>query len=102
MGEILLSYSTINELINCPHTYINKLLGLPRFRTQAMTEGSNAHRVIQGHLSGKLFDERLKDITLRFPIVEKADRDEQTHFTIPFNEKYFVHGYIDGSDYDKE
>lgn len=95
---ILLSYSTINELINEPHTWLCKQLGLKRLTTNAMKEGKEAHGVIQAHVSGKALDERLKNITVTFPIVEEKERDERCHFTYDIDSEYSVHGYLDGLD----
>lgn len=95
---ILLSYSTINELINEPHTWLCKQLGLKRLTTNAMTEGKEAHKVIQAHVSGKVLSEKLKDITVTFPIVEEKERDERCHFTYEIDSEYSIHGYLDGLD----
>jgi len=95
---ITLSYTTINELINEPHTWLCKQMGLKRWTTTQMNEGKEAHRIIQQHLSGKQFDERLAGITVRFPIVEEGDRDERTHFVVKIDDEYSVHGYLDAKD----
>lgn len=93
---ILLSYTTLNDLINEPHTYLCKVMGLQKFTTPQMNEGKEAHRIIQAHISDIKFDERLGMITEHFPIVEEKDQDEKTHFTYPINDTYAIHGYIDG------
>lgn len=95
---ILLSYTTLNELILEPHTWLCKQMGLPRWTTDAMNEGKEAHKAIQGHVSGKLLDPRLKDLTVKFPIVEERDQDPRTHFLIKIDDEYSVHGYLDGID----
>jgi len=87
---IQLSYSTINELILEPHTWLCKQLELPRRTTDAMKEGKLAHRIIQDHVSGKVIDPRLKDIIVKFPIVEQPTfntageeiPDPATHFVV--------------------
>lgn len=50
---ILFAYSTLNALINEPHTWMCKQMGLETFSTFQMEEGRDAHRVIQQHVSGK-------------------------------------------------
>lgn len=95
---ITLSYSTINELILEPHTWLCKQMGLKRMTYKAMDEGKEAHLIIQKHVSGKLLDERLKNITVRFPVVEERDFDERTHFTVGIDGEYNIHGYLDGID----
>jgi hypothetical protein len=96
--KVQLSYTTINDLINEPHTWLCKQMGLKKFEYSAMREGKEAHRIIQDHVSGVRLDERLSKITVRIPIVERFDRDPQTHFVYEVNEKYSVHGYLDGLD----
>lgn len=98
---ILLSYSTINELINEPHTWLCKQMGLSRITTFQMREGSEAHKVIQRHISNVQKDERLSAINLFFPTVETEDRDPKTHFIHKLNEEYSIHGYMDGKDEEK-
>ena len=93
---ILLSYSTLNELINCPHTWLCKQMGLQRFRTQAMQEGADAHTVIQRHVSGVERDPRLSKLMLYFPVVETRQQDPATHFEYQIDDEYSIHGYMDG------
>ncbi len=95
---ILLSYSTLNELINEPHTWLCKQMGLPRMTSRAMQEGTDAHGVIQRHVSNVEKDPRLKTLTLFFPVVETKRQDPATHFQCEINAEYSVHGYMDGKN----
>src|SRR5579862_4855327 len=95
---ITLSYTTLYDLINEPHTWLCKQMNLKKFSNEYMAEGKEAHRIIQEHISGKNFDDRLKGIAVKFPVVEETDRDERTHFTVPVASGYNVHGYLDGLD----
>ncbi len=95
---IYLSYTTLNDLITCPHSWLCRQMGLSKKTFGFMTEGKEAHRIIQAHVSGKQLDPRLEKITVKFPIVEETDQDEKTHFEFAFNKKYGVHGYLDGLD----
>ena len=47
--KVQLSYTTINDLINEPHTWLCKQMGLKKFEYSAMREGKEAHRIIQDH-----------------------------------------------------
>lgn len=98
---ILLSYSTLNELILEPHTWLCKQMGLKRITTFQMREGSQAHRIIQRHISNVEKDARLEAIKLFFPTVETKDFDPATHFIKRINEEYSIHGYMDGLDLEK-
>ena len=98
---ITLSYTTINNLILEPHTWLCKQMGLPTFTTGAMTEGKAAHKVIQEHVSGRVIDPRLEMVKCTFKTVETKDQDPATHFLIPHSKNYAVHGYLDGLDIDR-
>lgn len=95
---ILLSYSSLRELIAEPHTWLCKLMELPRVTTDAMKEGINCHNIIQRHVSGIEIDKRLSDITCKFAIVETKPKDPATHFEYQINNEYSIHGYMDGKD----
>lgn len=95
---ILLSYSTLNELINEPHTWACKQMGLPRKTFYFMTQGTEAHGVIQRHISGVQKDPRLTNITVEFPVVETQRQDPATHFEAKIDDEYSIHGYMDGKD----
>lgn len=103
---IWLSYSTINNTINCNKYYLNhKVLGTPSVTFDYFTLGKEAHDIIQKHVSGTQEDPRLTKAGVslpefKFPIVEKIDFDPETKFEIPFNDNYGVIGYLDGLDPD--
>ena len=93
---IYLSFSTLNDLVNEPHTWLCKQMGLQKRHTWQMQSGTDAHQVIQLHVSGEKNDDRLEKINATFPIVEHKKQDEATHFTFPINDEYGIHGYVDG------
>ena len=93
---ITLSYSTINMLYEASHNWINKQMGIKQEDKIWFTQGKEAHRIIQDHVSGRKKDPRLEHITFHFPIVEEEDFDERTKFIIKVNEEYQVRGYMDG------
>jgi len=97
VDKIRLSYSTINELFAEPHTYLNKIMGIPRHTSQAMEEGKSAHKIIQEHVSGKKLNPLLDKLP-QFGIVETMDRDSKTEIKYQINDKYYLIGYADGID----
>lgn len=92
---ISLSYSTMNALINEPHTWVNKQMGLKTFRSKYMEDGLAAHKIIQEHVSGAVLNDLLKDLPL-FSVVEKVDFDEDCKVTKVINDKYIFTGFVDG------
>lgn len=97
--KISLSYSTMNALLNEPHTYLNKVMGLSTFQTQAMADGDAAHRIIQDHISGDKLHEVLSAKNLpTFSLVEREKWDEQMRVRFDIDEKYFFTGFIDGDE----
>jgi CRISPR/Cas system-associated exonuclease Cas4 (RecB family) len=97
VDKVRLSYSMMNELFLCPHTYINKINGLKRYTNQAMKDGTQVHRIIQEHVSGKTKNELLKDLPL-FEKVETKDLDEKMKVEFHIDDKYYFVGYVDGLD----
>ena len=93
-----LSYTTLTDVINEPHTWLCKQMGLAKLTTRQMGEGKAAHRIIQNHVAGIEYDERLKNLKCKFDIVERHDQDEATHFVVKVNDDYNIHGYLDGID----
>lgn len=97
---IKLSYSSLNNLHN-GHEWLNKQLGIPVPDYPFLTEGKEAHRIIQEHISGKTINPLLKDIKMTFPIVETKDFDENCKFSFSWNGfdgKYEIFGFVDGYD----
>lgn len=91
-----LSYSTMAELMRCPHAYVNKQMGLERFEHAYYDEGRAVHRVIQEHVSGTRLNPLLEHLPL-FDTVETEDFDPKTYFEFEHN-GFIVHGYLDGYD----
>ena len=77
-----LSYSTLRLLYECPHNYLNKISGVKQPESIFLTEGSEAHLIIQKHVSGVEVRPDLAHINYKFPIVEKIKFDPDTKFTI--------------------
>lgn len=92
--KIRLSFSTINALTNSPHTYLNKLMGLPTFSIQAFEDGKRCHKIIQDHASGVKVNPLLADLP-PFPLVERVDFDENMRVEFDINNKYSMIGYVD-------
>lgn len=91
---IKLSYSTMSSLINAPHTWINKAMGLPTRTTTFFEEGKEAHRIVQDSVSGVKPHPLMADFP-PFELVEREDFDPQMKIERKFNSKYTVHGYVD-------
>ena len=92
-----LSYSTINMILERPHTWLNKVAGLKGEDKTWFHEGTEAHRIIQAHVSGKKLDERLSGITFTFPVVEERDLDARCKFSF-VREGIEIIGFFDGLD----
>jgi hypothetical protein len=92
---IKLSYSTMNSLILSPHTYFNKLRGLKTYSIPAFEAGKKCHGIIQRHVSGAELHPLLENLPI-FSMVETVDFDPKMKFEFPFNDKYVIHGFIDG------
>lgn len=95
-----LSYSTLNAVINEPHVWLNHINKLPKYTTKFFEEGKEAHKIIQEHVSGKTLNPLLKDLPL-FSQVEEIDFDPKTKIEYQLNDKYALHGYVDGFNEDK-
>lgn len=95
--SVRLSFSTINSVINCPHSWLTKQMGLPQVQSDFLTQGKEVHRVIQDHISGKDEKPLLKELNLPiFPIVEEKDFDERLKIEFNFNKSYQLMGFADG------
>ncbi len=92
-----LSYSTINMVLEHPHCWLNKMMGFKPEEKPWMTEGREAHAIIQAHVSGKKLDDRLAYIGFHFPIVEETDFDPKCKFSFQF-EGWEIIGFFDGLD----
>lgn len=85
----------MQQLINCPHTWLCKQMGLPTRTTQAMQEGREAHRRLQEHCSGVKIEPLFKNLPT-FSQVETMDRDPNMEVKFKINDKYSFHGFVDG------
>ena len=104
MNKIHLSYSTINNCLQPEnsHCWINKyVLKIPQEVTHYMTDGQAGHNIIQGHVSKKNPDPRIKYIKDYFPIVEEKRFDERCKFSFEI-EGYEMIGFFDGLNNEKK
>lgn len=92
-----LSYTSLNQIHN-GHEWVNKTLGIHVPDYPFLSEGREAHKIIQSHVSGKKQDDRLAHIEEIFPVVEEKDFDERCKFSFNVTPDYEIFGYIDGLD----
>ena len=103
---ITLSFSTINNCLQPynSHNWLNKMLGAKPEDKWYYHAGTEAHRIIQQHVSGAKKHPYLKHIKVKFPVVETRDFDPRTKFSfkirMPLKEKYEVIGFFDGRNED--
>lgn len=93
---MILSTSTLNAFLDCPRSYLNKQIMLPKITFDYFTYGKEGHVVIQKHISGAHRDPRLAAPLKghKFPVVEKCDFDANLKFSIPFGPDTFI-GFLD-------
>lgn len=99
MTELHFSYSSLNDLILCSHSWINKMMGKKKPWIEAFKQGKDGHRIIQDHVAGIKKDPRIEYLTESFPIVETKDFDENCKFELRVN-GYLIIGYLDLQDPD--
>lgn len=111
---ISLSYSSLNMLHEASHQWVNKQMGIRVPDYPFLTEGNEAHRIIQQHVSGKKKHPLLEHIKYIFPVVEPDiddsdpsywDLKEPCKFEFRANSpevtgNYVIKGYYDGIDRD--
>lgn len=96
-----LSYTSMNDLQLCPHTWLCKMAGYPKKDFGFFAKGKNAHRVIQHHLMGLTKHEILSQLQIPpFAIVELREKDPNTHIEMKYGD-YLVHGYVDAISPDR-
>ncbi len=117
---ITLSFSTINNCLQPynSHNWLNKMLGAKPEDKWYYHAGTEAHRIIQQHVSGAKKHPYLQYIKEKFPVVERVDFDPRCKFAfiinsdgqtfpavrmmghiLPKNKKnYVIIGYFDGRD----
>lgn len=91
-----LSYSSLSNLYN-GHEWINKMLGISVPNYPFLKEGKDGHRIIQDHIADIKKHEYLKDIKVKFHIVEEKDFDERCRFSFEVD-GYEIIGFHDGRD----
>ncbi len=87
----------MNALINEPHTYLCKIMGLKTFSSTAMEDGKIAHGIVQKSVSTPDKHELLKDLP-DFPLVETEDFDPKMRIQFDINEKYYFNGFMDADN----
>ncbi len=102
---MILSYSFINNITQCPHIYLNKInenkndpSTLP-ITSSNMTKGRDTHEFVLSHLSGdkrQLLLEKLPDL----PIVEKFSFDKSIELRSPFSGGHELVGFVDARNAD--
>lgn len=108
--KVRLSYSTIKDLYEMPHTWFNKQMGLKTRELPVFAEGKAVQKVILEHISGKKIDPRIKareDLPVGDPrhlklpvfgVVEEKDFDPRLKIEFDVDEKYFIVGWPDALD----
>ena len=97
MKKLHFSYSSLNDLIKCPHSWLNKMMGIKKPYRDYFVKGTEDHRIIQNHVSGRKRDPRIDWLKERFAIVEKRDFDPDCKFEIKIR-GYSIIGYLDLQD----
>lgn len=94
---IALSYTTMNELISEPHTWVCKQMGLSKFSMGYFEDGKKIHSIVQRSVNGIEPHEKLTKLPY-FSHVEKKEKDEDMHVEKTINSQYKFHGYVDMFD----
>jgi hypothetical protein len=84
----------MNALVNAPHTWLNKINGLPTRTTPEFEAGKRVHRIVQDSVSGKTPHPLLSNLPT-FSKVENCDFDKTMEVTHKINKHYHFHGYAD-------
>jgi hypothetical protein len=92
MKKLYLSYSTLNDLIQHPHTYLCKALGIVQPVSEAMEAGRQAHEIVIGHVCGTKIDHRLPDTLPGF------QKPEYKVFA-EYRNGYALYGFCDAVDF---
>jgi CRISPR/Cas system-associated exonuclease Cas4 (RecB family) len=85
--KTFLSYSTINNLYESPHSWINKQLGIEQPTSEAMAAGKVAHKILQDHVTGVKLDPRIP--------LELSFKQAEYNCFAPYNDKFSLYGFID-------
>ncbi len=97
MNDLHFSYSTLKMLKEASHCWINKQMGIKPEETIYMTQGTEGHGIIQGHIGGITPDPRLFFLKDRFMFVEKRKFDPEMKFEIDIN-GYKIIGFLDADN----
>lgn len=97
MKDLHFSYSSLNDLISCPHSWINKMMGIKKPDYGYFKEGKEGHRIIQDHIGGIKPYSKIEYLTERFSIVEEKEFDPRCKFEI-FIDGYSIIGFLDARD----
>jgi hypothetical protein len=92
-----LSYSTMNTLLECPHTWLCKQMGLKTFDTDSFKDGRIAHNIIQSHVCGVEKNPLLLNLPT-FSMVEEVDFDEKMKIEYQYDDDTKIIGFVDGKD----
>lgn len=75
------------------------MLGIPVPNYPFLREGRDGHRITQDHVAGIKKHKYLKDIKVKFPIVEEVDFDKRCKFSFEVD-GYEIIGFYDGREKD--
>jgi hypothetical protein len=103
-NKIILSYSTLSDLKKWRHSWLNKMMGLPKKEFEFLKEGRAVQNVLLPHMAGVKLDHRLTkrekaDSRFKLPKVElyeKVDFDPDVKRYFDVNDKYSFIVFTDG------
>lgn len=101
MSKLHFSYSTINMFYTNSHCWINKQSGVKQEDKSYFSEGKIAHSIIQAHVSGRKYDERISYLDCKFPITERYDFDPLCKFSFEID-GYEIVGFWDGKNIEEK
>lgn len=89
----------LNEIINCPHIYLNRVNKLPKHTSENMKKGSLTHDYLNDHFTGKNPNILLRNAPA-LPIVERESFDKQIEIRISYSDKYDLVCFVDARNED--
>ena len=103
-NKIILSYSTLSDLKKLRHTWLNKMMGLPKKEFKYLQEGKDVHNVLLPHMAGVKLDPRITkrekaDSRFKLPpleLYEKVDFDPDVKRYFDVDDKYSFIVFTDG------
>lgn len=96
--SVYLSFSSLNQIHNSAHEYLNKVMGVEVPENRFLTEGKVGERIITAHVSGTP-NEKIKFLTCSFPVIEEVQFDDRLRFKKEINVRgthYIIQGFADG------